>query len=272
MFDNKETKRCSRCQEIKSVLDFYKSKAWTDGYHSYCKKCVLAYQKAARESKLTQSPSKYRWKRDLIRHDYFAQVNSPIKAYILGVLAADGNILPKHHRLTLELSAKDADLLETVRDELVPGGAITSRHRNGHDYHVLVFVSRAMVSDLETLGVTAAKSHTIIWPETLPPAFAREFILGYFDGDGHITYQEISSRRYPYLGFTSGSLKLLISIGDVIEQHTGVRPGGPWGKKDTGAYYIRAAGKRALIIDEWLHASGLGLERKRLSIEDIRSE
>lgn len=269
MFGDKETKRCSRCQEVKPVSAFYKSKEWTDGYHSYCKKCVLAYQKAARESKLAQSPGKYRWKRDLIRHDYFAQIDSPMKAYVLGVLAADGNVLPKHHRITLELSTKDADLMEVIRDELVPGGAITTRSRRGYDYLILAFVSRAMIDDLDALGITAAKSRTIVWPERLPLFFARDFILGYFDGDGYITYQEVSNKPYPYLGFISGSPKLLISIADVIEQHTGVRPGGPWGKAGTGTYSIRAAGKRALIIDEWLHASGLGLKRKRLSIEDI---
>jgi hypothetical protein len=81
-----------------------------------------------------------------------------VKAYVLGVLAADGNVLPKHHRITLELSARDADLLETIRDELVPGGAIVTRHRNGYDYQTLAFVSHSMVNDLEMLGVTAAKS------------------------------------------------------------------------------------------------------------------
>lgn len=104
-----------------------------------------------------------------------------------------------------------------------------------------------------------------MWPEKLPPTFAREFILGYFDGDGFITYHERANRRYPYLGFTSGSLNLLVSIADAIEQHTGARPGGPWRKGTTGAYSIRACGKSAIIIDEWLHASGLGLKRKRLA-------
>ena len=264
--NDKETKRCSRCQEVKPVSDFYKHKGWIDGFHPYCKKCVLAYQKASRETKLAQFPGQYRWKRDLIRHDYFAQIDSPMKAYMLGILAADGNVLPKHHRITLELSAKDADLLELVRDQLVPGGAIISRHRNGYDYQVLAFVSRKMIDDLEALGVTAVKSRTITWPEKLPSSFAREFILGYFDGDGYITYHERPNRRYPYLGFTSGSFHLLVSIADVIEHHTGIRPGGPWRKNETtNAYLIRASGNSALIIDEWLHTNGLGLQRKRLS-------
>jgi hypothetical protein len=261
-----ETKRCSRCEEVKPVSNFYKHKGWVDGFHVYCKKCVLAYQKAKRELKLEQSPGKYRWKRDLIRHDYFAQIDSPIKAYVLGILAADGNILAKHDRITLELSAKDAGLLETVRDELVPGGTISARSRRGYDYQTLVFVSHPMVVDLAELGITPAKSLTLVWPEKLPPAFAREFILGYFDGDGFITsHDHPNGRRYQYLGITSGSRELLVSIADIIEQHTRCRPGGPWNKANTNTYTIRACGNDAHAIDKWLHESGLGLQRKRLS-------
>lgn len=197
MFSNKETKQCSRCQEIKPVSDFYKNDGWIDGLHPYCKKCVLAYQKAAREAKVAQFPGKYRWKRDQVRHDYFARIDSPIKAYVLGVLAADGNVLPKHHRITLELSAKDADLLEMVRDQLVPGGAITTRSRRGFDYQTLAFVSHQMVEDLEALDITAAKSRTLEWPEKLPPFFAREFILGYFDGMGLLPITSVQTDDIP---------------------------------------------------------------------------
>ncbi len=76
--NSKKTKRCSRCQEVKPVSDFYKNKEWTDGFHPYCKKCVLAYQKEKRELKLALSPGEYRWKRDLVHHDYFAQSVSTI--------------------------------------------------------------------------------------------------------------------------------------------------------------------------------------------------
>lgn len=261
---DKTNKWCPKCSQYHPRDLFYRNMGWSDGLHPYCKPCLLAYQKAKREFKLEQSPGHYRWKRDQVRHDYFAQIDSPMKAYVLGVLAADGNVLPKYHRITLELSARDADLLETVRDELVPGGAIVTRHRNSYDYQILAFVSHSMVNDLETLGVTAAKSRTITWPERLPSSFACEFILGYFDGDGFITYHERPNRRYPYIGITSGSFNLLVRIADVIEQHTSIRLGGPWRKNNTGAYQIRTSGNSAFIIDEWLHASGLGLKRKRL--------
>lgn len=261
----KVEKRCTRCRSIKPVSEFYKSRQWNDGFHVYCKQCVLAYQKEKREQNRATSTASFRWKRDLIRHDYFAQIDTPIKAYILGVLAADGNILARFHRITLELSTKDADLLALVRDELVPGGAITARTRRGYDYQILAFVSHTMVKDLALLGITPAKSCTLQWPERLPPQFAREFILGYFDGDGFITYDKRPNGQYPYIGMVSGSPDLLIHIADIIEQKTGARIGGPWSKKVSKAYTIRASGKKALIIDKWLHADEMGLKRKRLA-------
>lgn len=259
-----EEKRCSRCKKVKPVSDFYRHKQWRDGFHVYCRSCVLAHQKEKREQKLLLNPLTFRWKRDLVRHDYFAQIDKPIKAYVLGVLAADGNVLDRYDRITLELSIKDANLLEIIRDELVPGGAITMRTRRGYTYQVLAFVSHPMVKDLNALGVTPAKSRTILWPENLPPCFAREFILGYFDGDGFITHHKRSNGLYPYIGFTSGSFDLLVRIADIIEQQTGIRPRGPWKKQNSRAYTMRSAGKDALAIDEWLHASGLGLKRKYL--------
>lgn len=257
-------KRCAKCHEAKPPSDFYANVRWRDGLHPYCKSCLLAHQKTRREIKRATEPGKYRWKRDLIRHDYFGVMDSPKKAYVLGLLAADGNVLPKHHRITLELAAKDADLLSMIRDELVPGGAITTRERHGRTYHLLAFVSRQMIADLASFGVVAAKSRIIAWPEQLPAQYVRAFILGYFDGDGHVTWHDRPNGRYPYLGITGGSPAMLEEIARRITAATGATVGGPW-KKTPATYLIRASGESALAVDRWLHQDDLGLARKRLA-------
>jgi hypothetical protein len=264
-----DTERCARCQEVKPVTAFYTHKKW-DGFHPYCKVCFNAYSKARREKKLAANPElvSFRWKRDLVRHDYFRQIDSPLKAYILGFLAADGNLLARLHRITLELAAKDSALLALIRDELAPGCNLRSRSRRGGEYVVLNFTSHQMFADLVALGVTPAKSLVIEWPTTLPDCYAREFILGVFDGDGFITYYQRGSVREPYVGFIGASLQLLKKIVDVIEQQTGVRIAGPWAKGSSKAFLIRVGGRKAYIVDQWLHATGLGLARKRLAPRD----
>jgi hypothetical protein len=145
----------------------------------------------------------------MICHDYFSQIDSAIKAYLLGFITADGNVLPKHHRVTIELAAKDQDLLRLIRDELVPGGAITIRRRRGFEYHTLAFVSRPMVADLAAFGITAAKSCILRWPDNLPEAYARPFILGLFDGDGFITYYSVEILVYRFSRLRQGFVRLV---------------------------------------------------------------
>lgn len=40
-----KTKRCSKCNEIKSMNEFYKNKRNKDGLHRWCKKCLKKYCK-----------------------------------------------------------------------------------------------------------------------------------------------------------------------------------------------------------------------------------
>lgn len=261
-----DAKQCARCQEVKPLSAFYTHKRW-DGFHPYCKVCFNAYGKARREKKLATNPGRWRWKRDLVRHDYFHQIDSPMKAYILGFFAADGNLLARFHRITIELAAKDTALLSLIRDELVPGGNIRTRFRNGFERVLLAFTSQQMFDDLVVLGVTPVKSFTIDWPNNLSECYDREFILGVLDGDGHIT----KDRRYSYVGFTGGSFALLAAIVRKIEHHTGVRMGGPW-KKTQHCFSIRTYDVRAITLDKWLHATGMGLERKKLTFLGLKPD
>jgi hypothetical protein len=268
-------KRCCKCAESKPVAAFYDSKRWRDGKHPWCKTCFLASCKARYEQRCTERPPTYRWHRDLVRHDYFAHVEMVMQAYLLGFLAADGNVLTSPPRVSVELSIKDRDLLCLMRDELAPGHTLRERRRGGMGTQngtrvsaMLSFTSPQMVQDLARYSIVPAKSRVLRWPTALPTHLARPFVLGYFDGDGFITSAITrtggKSYHYHYLGICSGSHGLLLDILDVVQESSGVRMGGPWRRAGTECYTVRMSGQRARIIDEWLHSDGLGLARKRL--------
>jgi hypothetical protein len=40
-----DTKKCSKCGEVKGLGEFYRSKTGTHGRHAYCKDCGIAYSK-----------------------------------------------------------------------------------------------------------------------------------------------------------------------------------------------------------------------------------
>jgi hypothetical protein len=265
-------KKCTKCGDLKPRTAFYAHRGWKDGLYPYCKACTLEVQRVAYARREAGVQRRYRWNRNKARHDYFAHVATQTQAYVLGVLAADGNILGAYNRITLELSTKDRSLLEFVRDELAPGGTYTTRSRSGRTYDVFTFTSPQMVADLAIYGVVPAKSRILRWPDRLERGLAREFILGFFDGDGFITGGITRTGgkdyRYHYIGLCSGSSEFLLDLLQVIADATGVRMGGPWRNGETRCFTIRTSGESARVVDAWLHSDDLGLRRKRLSGKD----
>src|SRR5438552_3681137 len=54
-----------------------------------------------------------------INQNYFTVIDKTIKAYIIGLLASDGNI-SSEGQLRFILSAKDKTLVQQIRDEIAP--------------------------------------------------------------------------------------------------------------------------------------------------------
>lgn len=194
-----------------------------------------------------------------------------MQAYLLGFLAADGNVLERQRRITVELAEKDLELLTLIRDKLAPGHQIRARVRvatsarfGSGGSHILAFTSGLMVQDLARFGIIPAKTHSLRWPDALPSELAPDYLLGYFDGDGHVTHTVNNGHRYEIWGLSSGAPDFLRDVIEVVRTQVDVTLGGPYRTGGSG-YSVRVTGSRALEIDGWIHQHGLGLARKRIS-------
>ncbi len=250
-------KECRACRQWKQLGDFYDSPTGRGGVLAVCKPCFLA--KCAGRYRAANPAIRPTAVSLGLREDYFTVISTPLQAYLLGFLAADGNVIsgPKN-RIAVEVSTLDRELLELLQAELQIGLPIRSRERRGHSYDVLAFSSAVMKADLSRWGVTPRKSRTLEWPGSLPRSLAWAYLLGYFDGDGWIT----RDRFTPYW-VLCGRREFLATVSDVIERELGIRPDRPR-PHGRGVHMIRASRSRALHLDEWLHQEELGLARKRL--------
>jgi len=145
---------------------------------------------------------------DYYRYDvdqtYFEKIDSPHKAYFLGLLMADGNVQESGFRINLK--ENDRAILDQFAAELkysgglkyTPGrttvkacGSITT---SSPQYGLCVNKSK-MAQDLTKLGCMPNKTWELRFPteDQLPRIYIRDFIRGYWDGDGTI------SIRYPQL-------------------------------------------------------------------------
>ena len=132
--------------------------------------------------------------------DYFSKIDSSDKAYWLGFLYADGcinryykNDKLKSMTLEISLSEKDKHHLEKFNQCLESNVPIHNRKSNigdkKYDSVRLNICCTKMCYDLINLKCTPQKTFTIRFPDEniVPKEYIRDWLRGFFDGDGCIS-------------------------------------------------------------------------------------
>lgn len=127
-----------------------------------------------------------------INENYFDNIDTPNKAYILGFLYADGgntsNYNKKRYCITITLQEADNQILYDIKKEIGYDAPIKFREYNGCKTATLDICNKHMVQKLHEFGVIPNKTLTLKFPEWLNEELYPHFIRGYFDGDGCITH------------------------------------------------------------------------------------
>jgi hypothetical protein len=135
-----------------------------------------------------------------VNHNYFEIIDTEDKAYWLGFLYADGCVrkTKSGSQVVLKLSQKDEDHLNLFKNN------IESEHKVSHyrnktvskkgtpsfsDNCTIRINSNKLVEDLIKQGCTPRKTFTIDKP-TIDEKFYKDFIRGYYDGDGNFFYSD----------------------------------------------------------------------------------
>lgn len=133
------------------------------------------------------------------RIDYFSNIDTYSKAYILGFIAADGCLTKsnnsKSYYLTITLKHDDKSVLEFIKSEIQNEHRIYEiKRQSSFDKskiinHVRFTISHPQITqDLINLGIVPNK--TLIMDNiinNIPYHLRNAFIIGYFDGDGSVS-------------------------------------------------------------------------------------
>lgn len=137
-------------------------------------------------------------KRRKINDSYFEKIDTPLKAYFLGFIFADGWIVKNedsgNYEFGMTLASKDKYLLELLNDELGgkniiyhidPREVLVCKKQIAHSGHcdTLRVYSKKIVCDLMKYGIETNKSLKGIIPIVDDSLFF-DFLRGYIDGDG----------------------------------------------------------------------------------------
>lgn len=147
------------------------------------------------------------FKHNILR-DYFKNINSKEKAYILGFVAGDGNVNLRQGRLRIELNIRDIDVLRKIKSEIDPENSVGLVKNILKNTVSLSFFSKELCEDFYKhmkIPFTESKKSKIIKFPDIEDKFVLDFIRGFFDADGSICHPSKNKTKYPICTISSTS-------------------------------------------------------------------
>jgi len=153
----------------------------------------------------------------IVNHDFFENIDSEIKAYLLGFFVADGCVYNKH-RIGLCIAEQDEYIVKLFAQYIAPLSFIKKLHntksaKNRQPQLFLRISSSKLVSDLAKLGIFERKTYKPMFIPNISEELKWHFIRGYFDGDGYFGNRIINKKYNSYrIVFTNGDPTILNDI------------------------------------------------------------
>lgn len=122
-----------------------------------------------------------------LNENYFDNIDTPNKAYILGWIMSDGYV----SKNKLVFGLKDLEILEFIKSEMNSGHKISEifvydkRTNKTYQQYKLQICSKKISESLNKLGIYQAKSFTVDLPK-INKSLYPHLIRGLFDGDGYV--------------------------------------------------------------------------------------
>lgn len=158
-------------------------------------------------------------------NDNYFKIQSHNMAYILGLLASDGNVARDENKISLELEETDSYLLDNI-NSLVgntrPIKYYVHKHNNGTETKAakIQVWSAEWKKDLAIYNIVPVKTKILKPPTFLDKKYYISYLKGYFDGDGSI-YYNLNIKKWS-LNFCGASYDVIKWIHDIFINDYGI--------------------------------------------------
>lgn len=179
-------------------------------------------------------PDKFKNKRivyDNLAVDYFKEIDSIKKAYLLGLLVSDGNINTKNKKFDVRFISTDKILVDFFNIELFNGEKCINCNYVNSTLNVnklcAISISRKeFANHLINYNIKSKKEKLIEFRfDLIPKQFLNAFIRGVFDGDGCISYTKrkkkgkILGRLKPTLYICNDTESFILKLQSILKEN-----------------------------------------------------
>jgi hypothetical protein len=133
-------------------------------------------------------------------HDFFKVIDTEVKAYLLGLIFADGTVTTKkgnrQSQIVISLQEEDGYILELfkniVEKNIIISNPPAVQKRNFKKRAIISATSDILAQDLYNLGCKPNKTFVGINFPDIPEEMKRHFIRGFLDGNGSIVHKIVT--------------------------------------------------------------------------------
>lgn len=191
----------------------------------------------------------------------FADIDTEEKAYVIGLLGADGSIFTSRGRYYTVISLRDYDvgLVERVRDIISPTRKVYLNKREGKGTMATLSVcDKNLYLQLLEHGIVPKKSLKLSPPPGLPLSLVSHYVRGLFDGDGTLFLTKTKAIHCAIYGSENTASFVHHEFSKLQRNTMSVT-------KIRNLHAIRYFGLNAIRFLRWMYAdSTIHLERKYL--------
>lgn len=215
--------------EIKDIIDSYinknESSVKIGKRYNVNHKVIL---KVLHNNDINVDQKRFVRKYNLDEH-YFDVIDTQDKAYILGLLYADGSNNISKSTISISLQEEDKELLEEIKSTInseKPLEYIDYSNKNDFGYHYknqyrLLLFSSHMCKVLQKIGMIPNKNLKLVFPN-IDKSLYKHFIRGYFDGDGSVVQQIRNDNNRPVLVTITSTESFCNTISDIIKNELNI--------------------------------------------------
>ena len=142
--------------------------------------------------------------------------DSSDKFYWIGFITADGNISKNFLSLSIQLKGEDREHLEKFKKFICSDAPIKEVYTTqGHLSYKITINSKELCAYLNDFyNVFPNKSLKMVFPDNIPKEYIKDYIRGFFDGDGSIYF---TRKGQPTFSLSSGTKTFLETIKEKLD-------------------------------------------------------
>ena len=224
-------------EDIKDILDMYNSGDCVDIIRKKYKTRIENISNILKENDVhIKRTYEYKTSKELatnrkyyLDEDTFENIDSHDKAYWLGFLFADGYVSNKKGKdggtkgINIELCLKEEDYYHVhnfatfIKSNYPVKKKVVKLNDKEFIAYRVCIASVKMGNDLISHGCTPNKSLTLKYPENFDEKYFPSFLLGYWDGDGCLSFNLHEDGKYNNLVSMMGTFEFLSIIKEKLE-------------------------------------------------------